>query len=278
MPGAEHPGHRRGGPVARHSLPPAQHRQPGAVRPRAEAAAHSGRRDRPHQRHCRGHRPGQGDDPVAAPRRRACPRPAAGPSRTPRTPGRRPPRSACRWWSSRWMETRAAAWPRISRRPSKLPRPTRRRGTKANPILVEKFVPGHDYRLLVVGDQVVAAARREPAQVLGDGAAHGGPTGRSGQRRSAPRRASRHGPEQDQARRHRPGGAGRSGTDARGGSAGGHHRADPPQRQPEHRRHGHRRDRAGASGGGGCGGRRRQDRGPGHRRRRRGGPRHLASA
>jgi cyanophycin synthetase len=36
-------------------------------------------------------------------------------------------------------------------------------------ILVEKFAPGHDYRLLVVGDRVVAAARREPAQVLGDG-------------------------------------------------------------------------------------------------------------
>ena len=36
-------------------------------------------------------------------------------------------------------------------------------------ILVEKFFPGHDYRLLVVGDHVVAAARREPAQVLGDG-------------------------------------------------------------------------------------------------------------
>lgn len=36
-------------------------------------------------------------------------------------------------------------------------------------ILVEKFVPGHDYRVLVVGDRVVAAARREPAQVQGDG-------------------------------------------------------------------------------------------------------------
>ena len=36
-------------------------------------------------------------------------------------------------------------------------------------VLVEKFAPGHDYRLLVVGDRVVAAARREPAQVLGDG-------------------------------------------------------------------------------------------------------------
>ena len=36
-------------------------------------------------------------------------------------------------------------------------------------IVVEKFAPGGDYRLLVVGDKVVAAARREPAQVIGDG-------------------------------------------------------------------------------------------------------------
>jgi cyanophycin synthetase len=36
-------------------------------------------------------------------------------------------------------------------------------------VIVEKFAPGHDYRLLVVGGRVVAAARREPAQVLGDG-------------------------------------------------------------------------------------------------------------
>jgi cyanophycin synthetase len=36
-------------------------------------------------------------------------------------------------------------------------------------VLVEKFAPGHDYRLLVIGDRVVAAARREPAQVMGDG-------------------------------------------------------------------------------------------------------------
>jgi len=37
-------------------------------------------------------------------------------------------------------------------------------------VVVEKFAPGHDYRLLVVGGKVVAAARREPAQVVGDGA------------------------------------------------------------------------------------------------------------
>jgi cyanophycin synthetase len=37
-------------------------------------------------------------------------------------------------------------------------------------VVVEKHAPGDDYRLLVVGDRVVAAARREPAQVTGDGA------------------------------------------------------------------------------------------------------------
>ena len=36
-------------------------------------------------------------------------------------------------------------------------------------ILVEKFAPGCDYRLLVINQQLVAAARREPPQVTGDG-------------------------------------------------------------------------------------------------------------
>ena len=36
-------------------------------------------------------------------------------------------------------------------------------------IMVEQFAPGDDYRLLVVGDRVVAAARRESALVVGDG-------------------------------------------------------------------------------------------------------------
>ena len=36
-------------------------------------------------------------------------------------------------------------------------------------IVVEKYAPGADFRLLVVGGKLVAAARRDPAQVLGDG-------------------------------------------------------------------------------------------------------------
>jgi len=36
-------------------------------------------------------------------------------------------------------------------------------------ILVERYLPGHDYRLLVIGDKLVAAARRDPPQVVGDG-------------------------------------------------------------------------------------------------------------
>jgi cyanophycin synthetase len=36
-------------------------------------------------------------------------------------------------------------------------------------IVVEKYIPGCDYRLLVVGNKLVAAARRVPAHVVGDG-------------------------------------------------------------------------------------------------------------
>ena len=36
-------------------------------------------------------------------------------------------------------------------------------------VMVEKFLPGSDFRLLVVGNKLVAAARRDPPQVLGDG-------------------------------------------------------------------------------------------------------------
>ena len=36
-------------------------------------------------------------------------------------------------------------------------------------VMVEKFLPGSDYRLLVVGNRLVAAARRDPPHVIGDG-------------------------------------------------------------------------------------------------------------
>ncbi len=36
-------------------------------------------------------------------------------------------------------------------------------------VLVERFLPGSDYRLLVVGNKLVAAARREPPLVIGNG-------------------------------------------------------------------------------------------------------------
>jgi cyanophycin synthetase len=36
-------------------------------------------------------------------------------------------------------------------------------------VMVEQFLPGSDFRLLVVGDRLVAASRRDPPQVTGDG-------------------------------------------------------------------------------------------------------------
>jgi cyanophycin synthetase len=36
-------------------------------------------------------------------------------------------------------------------------------------IMVERYLPGHDFRLLVVGNKLIAAARRDPPQVVGDG-------------------------------------------------------------------------------------------------------------
>ncbi|MDO8251521.1 MAG: cyanophycin synthetase [Rhodoferax sp.] len=38
-----------------------------------------------------------------------------------------------------------------------------------NEILVERYIPGNDFRLLVVGNKLVAAARRDPPHVVGDG-------------------------------------------------------------------------------------------------------------
>lgn len=35
-------------------------------------------------------------------------------------------------------------------------------------VMVERYLPGHDYRMLVIGNQLVAAARRDPPHVIGD--------------------------------------------------------------------------------------------------------------
>jgi cyanophycin synthetase len=37
------------------------------------------------------------------------------------------------------------------------------------PILVERYIPGHDHRLLVIDGALVAASRRDPATIVGDG-------------------------------------------------------------------------------------------------------------
>jgi len=52
-------------------------------------------------------------------------------------------------------------------------------------VVVERFVPGGDYRLLVVGNRMVAAARRRPPMVIGDGRSTVAAAGRSGKRRPA---------------------------------------------------------------------------------------------
>ena len=38
-----------------------------------------------------------------------------------------------------------------------------------NNVLVEKYIPGKDYRVLVINGRVAAVARRIPARVIGDG-------------------------------------------------------------------------------------------------------------
>lgn len=41
--------------------------------------------------------------------------------------------------------------------------------SRSGSVIVEKYAPGDDYRVLVIGDRVIAAARRDPARIIGDG-------------------------------------------------------------------------------------------------------------
>jgi cyanophycin synthetase len=59
-------------------------------------------------------------------------------------------------------------------------------------VLVERFLPGHDYRLLVVGDKLIAAARRDPPLVIGDGVHSIGQLVERVNSDPAPRRRPRH--------------------------------------------------------------------------------------
>jgi hypothetical protein len=78
-------------------------------------------------------------------------------------------RSACRWWSSRGRQPGQGRDGQHRRRASTSPIAYRAcRRVRRRP-MVERFVPGHDFRLLVVGDKLVAAARRDPPHVIGDG-------------------------------------------------------------------------------------------------------------
>ncbi len=45
----------------------------------------------------------------------------------------------------------------------------RRADGEGNGVIVEQSIPGHDHRLLVIGERLIAAARRVPAHVIGDG-------------------------------------------------------------------------------------------------------------
>ena len=79
-------------------------------------------------------------------------------------------RSAALSWSSRWPATTARRHHRADRpRPRRRPR-FARRPRRMCEVLVEAYVPGKDYRVLVVDGRVVAAAELQPAAVTGDGA------------------------------------------------------------------------------------------------------------
>ena len=114
-------------------------------------------------------------------------------------------------------------------------------------VVVERFAPGVDYRVLVVGRRVVAAVTPRPGTGRRRRPADDRRAGRGGQPRPPPRRRSRDRAEQDRPRPDRAGRPGGAGLPARLGPPGRHAGPDPAQRQPEHRRDRHRRDRRGPS-------------------------------
>jgi cyanophycin synthetase len=108
-------------------------------------------------------------------------------------------------------------------------------------VIVERYIPGHDFRLLVVGGALVAASRRDPPQVTGDGVQT---------IRQLVDQVNADLADQDPLRRHCPGDSQEAGFRGRLRAAVRHPDLPAQQRQPEHRRLGHRRDRRSASGNG----------------------------
>ena len=216
---AEHPRHHPSGRGPQHPLPAAEYREPGAVRSRPEAAPHSGGRDGPHQRHRRGDCPRQGNDPhVVARRGRADALRPAGQGRRRRLGHRlRHRRAGGRQTAGRQPGPRRGHQPHD-------PRADRRRlrsGAEGKRVGAGREVCPRP-RLSAVGRGRSGGGRR-PARARPSPRRrhpHRGPIDRAGQRRSPPRRAPRHRVEQDQARRGRAGGAGRSRVHARFGAAG----------------------------------------------------------
>ena len=111
----------------------------------------------------------------------ACRCPRAGRSPTRRTPGRPPRRSAPPVVvKPQYGNQGRGVATNLTTREQVLAAYANARA-EGERVLVERYAPGDDYRLLVVGDRLVAAARREPAQVVGDGRSTDRPARRRGQ-------------------------------------------------------------------------------------------------
>ena len=79
-------------------------------------------------------------------------------------------RSAIPSCASRWTATTAAAWCSTSTTTTRCGRfPLAEDESRRGWVVVESFITGKDYRVLVIGGRMVALAERVPAHVIGDG-------------------------------------------------------------------------------------------------------------
>ena len=165
------PGARRRGRLARHPVDPARPAQPRPARPGRPPAAHPGDDDVAHVGDRRRHRLRQEPDQHAAQLGRHARATLAGRSLGRRAPSTRPRSSATRSWSSRSTATTGAAWRSTcaTRQAVRGAYTLAREESRGGDVVVETFVHGNDYRVLVVGGKLAAVAERVPASVVGDG-------------------------------------------------------------------------------------------------------------